>query len=118
MGFLTFDCVACKKTRYVSKKIRCTPPPGEQTFICASCLRLSAPAADAEESLACGRAPAKNFYEIYLQGGTSPREILTESTPRFNGQSSLESGLTSSTCPKTRTQNLLAQSLPRILAND
>ena len=55
MGFLTFDCVACKKTRYVSKKIHRAPSPGDQTFIYASCLRLSAPAADADESLACGR---------------------------------------------------------------
>jgi len=39
--------------------------------------------------------PAKNFYEIYLKGGASPREILTESTPRFNGQGTLESTLTS-----------------------
>ena len=58
MGFLTFDCVACKKTSYVSKKIHSTTPPGEQTFLCASCLRLSAPAADAEESLACGSGPS------------------------------------------------------------
>ena len=55
MGFLTFDCVACKKTQYVSQKNHHTPPRGEQTFIYASCLRLSAPAADADESLACGR---------------------------------------------------------------
>ena len=55
MGFLTFDCVACKKTRYVSKKIHRAPSPGDQTFIYASCLRLWAPAADADESLACGR---------------------------------------------------------------
>ena len=55
MGFLTFDCVACKKTRYTSKKIHRTPPTSGQTFIYASCLRLSAPSADADESFACGR---------------------------------------------------------------
>ena len=41
MGFLTFDCVACKKTRYVSKKIRCTPPPGEQCRLCVQILWLA-----------------------------------------------------------------------------
>jgi hypothetical protein len=52
---LTSDCVACKKTRYTSQKIHRAPPPSDQTFIYASCLRLSAPAAAADESLACGR---------------------------------------------------------------
>ena len=47
-GFFTDDVVGCQKTHH-------TPPRGEQTFIYASCLRLSAPAADADESLACGR---------------------------------------------------------------
>ena len=39
MGFLTFDCVACKKTHYTSKKFHRAPPPSEQTFIYAGCCR-------------------------------------------------------------------------------
>ena len=33
MGFLTSDCVVCKKTQYVSQKTHHTPPRGEQTFM-------------------------------------------------------------------------------------
>ena len=58
-----------------------------------------------EESLAGSRASPdsnfrKNFYEIYLKGGTSPREILTESTPRFNGHTTLGNAFSKKASPK------------------
>ena len=69
---MTFDCVACKKNHYTSKKIHRAPPPGDQTFIYAGCLRLAAPTADADESLACGRRRRRRSRRRFA-GGLTPQ---------------------------------------------
>ena len=42
----------------------------------------------------------KKFYEINLKGGTSARENLTESTPRFNGHTTLGNAFSKKASPK------------------
>ena len=69
MGFLTFDCVACKKTRYVSKKNTINPHQASKL----SSAPVPAPVGSvtiAEESLCLRPRPQlKIFMKFILKGG-------------------------------------------------